>query len=67
MILLCANDALDSGACTRGEVRVGRGVFVDLPALLPSGALSDTSSGPSFPVVIVVSLMTRQQPCLETS
>ena len=27
---------------------------MDLPALLPSGALSAASSGPSFPVVVVV-------------
>ena len=56
---------------SRGDFDVtshhSQSVFVDLPASLPSGALSATSSGLSFLVVIVVSLMTRQQPCLKTS
>ena len=42
-------------------------VLVVLPTSPPSGAVNATSSELSFLVVTVVSLMTRQQPCLETS
>ena len=44
-----------------------RAFFVVLPTSPSSGAVNATSSELSFLVVTVVSLMTRQQPCLETS
>ena len=55
--------------CCRGDYDVTSFlcIFVVLPAICPNGARCTASSGPSFPVVLEVGWMTRQQPCLKSS